>query len=136
MFPTPLALSAGAATLDLLRGRCHATLATLLGTVACAPLPPSAEQVPPSLHQRAWLLQLHALELHAVDLALPMHAESLNSLLVALFADDDALSAPEGAPSGAVGLCCRSCLCCAERHASRGQCLCVPASPLPQAQPL
>jgi hypothetical protein len=74
-------------------------LAPLLGTVACAPLPAAAEQLPPSLHQRAWLLQLHALELHAADPALPQHAESLSNLLVALFGDDDALSAPEGAPA-------------------------------------
>lgn len=90
--------TAGAATLDLLRGR-YAMLAPLLGTVACAPLPAAAEQLPPSLHQRAWLLQLHALELHAADPALPQHAESLSNLLVALFGDDDALSAPEGAPA-------------------------------------
>eukprot|EP00887_Chlorella_sp_A99_P002898 scaffold6.g2898.t1 len=53
----------GAATLGLLRSY-YASLMPLLDLVACAPLPPAAPARASSLHQRAWLLQLHALELH------------------------------------------------------------------------
>lgn len=82
------------ATLDLLRGY-YGLLAPLLDTVACAPLPEPATQRASSLHQRAWLLQLHALELHRADAALAAHGESVEALLAQLFAGD----APRAADS-------------------------------------
>ncbi|KAL4853554.1 Nuclear pore complex protein NUP205 [Chlorella vulgaris] len=77
----------GSATLGLLRGY-YSLLAPLLETVADAPLPQDGEQCASSLHQRAWLLQCHALELHRADAALAHHAESLGALLAALFSSE------------------------------------------------
>ena len=42
-----------------------------------------------SLHQRAWLLQLMALELHFADAAIPQHRQSISTLLEALFIPPD-----------------------------------------------
>lgn len=73
--------------MGLLRGY-YSLLAPLLETVADAPLPQDGEQCASSLHQRAWLLQCHALELHRADAALAHHAESLGGLLAALFSSE------------------------------------------------
>ena len=89
------------ATLDLLRGY-YDMLAPLLDSVACAPLPEGAAQRASSLHQRAWLLQLHALELHRADVALSHHEESVQALLAKLFAPD-APSAANGEQPGVAG---------------------------------
>ena len=76
----------GPATLDLLRGY-YATLGPLLDLLACAPLPPPPARAP-SLHSRAWLLQLLALELHRAEPAVAQQRESVEGLLAALFVPD------------------------------------------------
>lgn len=43
-----------------------------------------------ALHQRAWLLQLAALELHTADAAVPQHREALEELLATLLLPQDA----------------------------------------------
>lgn len=43
-----------------------------------------------ALHQRAWLLRLAALELHAADAALPAHRAALEELLTVLLLPHDA----------------------------------------------
>jgi hypothetical protein len=86
----------GPATLDLLRAY-HATLLPLLDTVACAPLGEGPARAA-SLHQRAWLLHLLALELHRADPAVPRQRDSAATVLDALFAPDVA-----GAAGGAAG---------------------------------
>lgn len=88
----------GIAMLDLLRGY-YAMLAPLLDSVACAPLPEGPVQRASSLHQRAWLLQLQALELHRADVALGPHRESVEALLAHLFA----LDAPDASEGGGMG---------------------------------
>ena len=79
---------AGDATLGLLRSPPYAMLSSLLDSMACSPLPQSATGRASALHQRAWLLQLHALELHRAEAALGHHADSLQGLLTRLFASD------------------------------------------------
>jgi Nuclear pore complex scaffold, nucleoporins 186/192/205 len=74
----------GPAMLDLLRSY-HGVLLPLLDTVACAPFPTSAPIRAASLHQRAWLLQLFALELRRADPVLGAQKESLKSILSSLF---------------------------------------------------
>jgi hypothetical protein len=86
----------GPATLDLLRAY-HATLLPLLDTVACAPLDDCPARAA-SLHQRAWLLHLFALELHRADPAVPRQRDSAAAALAALFTPDDA-----GAAGGVAG---------------------------------
>ena len=79
---------AGDATLGLLRSPPYAMLSSLLDSMACTPLPQGATGRASALHQRAWLLQLHALELHRAEAALGHHADSLQGLLTRLFAAD------------------------------------------------
>ena len=78
----------GPATLELLRSY-HGVLVPLLDTVACAPLPPPGPGRAASLHQRAWLLQLFALELHRADPVISLEQESLQMVLQALFGQEE-----------------------------------------------
>ncbi|KAL4457392.1 hypothetical protein ABPG75_012257 [Micractinium tetrahymenae] len=89
----------GIATLDLLRGY-YSMLSPLLDSVACAPLPEGPVPRASSLHQRAWLLQLHALELHRADVALSHHGESVELLLRELFAPEASDAAADGMGQG------------------------------------
>ncbi len=107
---------AGPPLLDLLRA--ERVLPDQLAALAALPLPPHVRPPPPcarprrrmglppaaspehpraqgperatALHQRAWLLQLAALELHSADAALPAHREALEELLAVLFLPADA----------------------------------------------
>lgn len=81
-------LDTGAAMLDLLRSY-HGVLVSLLEDVACAPLPPTGPERAASLHQRAWLLQLFALELRRADPAVGAELNSLQQLLSALFGQSE-----------------------------------------------
>jgi nuclear pore complex protein Nup205 len=86
----------GPAMLDLLRSY-HGVLVPLLDTVACSQLPASASVRAASLHQRAWLLQLFALELRRADPVLGAQKESLKTILSSLFfgqSEDNAASLP------------------------------------------
>ncbi|KAL4441042.1 hypothetical protein ABPG77_010473 [Micractinium sp. CCAP 211/92] len=89
----------GIATLDLLRGY-YSMLSPLLDSVACAPLPEGPVPCASSLHQRAWLLQLHALELHRADVALSLHSESVEMLLRELFSPEAPNAATDGMGQG------------------------------------
>ena len=55
-----------------------------------------------SLHQRAWLLQLIALELHFADAAIPQHRHSISTLLEALFIPPDCPGQPSLKPVSGV----------------------------------
>jgi hypothetical protein len=88
----------GPAMLDLLRSY-HGVLVPLLDTVACAHLPASAPVRAASLHQRAWLLQLFALELRRADPVVGNQKESLKSILSSLFSGQSEESSTGGVPS-------------------------------------
>lgn len=86
----------GPAMLDLLRSY-HGVLIPLLDNVACSQLPASASVRASSLHQRAWLLQLFALELCQADPVLGPQKESLKTILSSLFfgqVEDSAANVP------------------------------------------
>jgi len=73
---------------DLLRAF-HSSLAPLVAQVACAPLPNNPDFTVASLHQRAWLLQLLALQLHHADVGIASHREGIEGVLLALFGNSD-----------------------------------------------
>lgn len=83
---------AGPATVDLLRAY-YSSMVPMLAGVACLPLPTSPAASIAALHQRAWLLELFALQLHNTDTAVPSHLEGAEHVLRALFTgshgDDD-----------------------------------------------
>lgn len=86
----------GPAMLDLLRSY-HGVLAPLLDSVACSQLPAAASVRAASLHQRAWLLQLFALELRRADPVLGAQKQSLKTILSSLFfchSEDTAANLP------------------------------------------
>ncbi|XP_058074466.1 nuclear pore complex protein NUP205 [Magnolia sinica] len=78
-------------TMDLLSARKYQFFSMHLDTIGVAPLPKRNNNQAlriSSLHQRAWLLKLLALELHAGDVDAPMHREACLSILAQIFVDD------------------------------------------------
>jgi len=86
--------------LPVLRGPQCTMLVSQLDAVVCAPLPEASPDRAASLHARAWLLQLYALELHVADTAIPAHTESIRRLLAELF--DPAAANDSGTAAGIV----------------------------------
>ncbi|XP_077210823.1 nuclear pore complex protein (DUF3414) isoform X2 [Tasmannia lanceolata] len=71
-------------TMDLLSTKKYQFFSMHLDTIGVAPLPKRNNNQAlriSSLHQRAWLLKLLALELHACDMAAPKHREACLSIL-------------------------------------------------------
>ncbi|KAK4781282.1 hypothetical protein SAY87_017388 [Trapa incisa] len=78
-------------TMDLLGTKKYHFFVYHLDTIGLAPLPKrSGDQALriSSLHQRAWLLKLLALELHAGDINSSIHRETCNRILSHLFGQD------------------------------------------------
>ncbi|XXG47855.1 hypothetical protein AAC387_Pa02g2424 [Persea americana] len=78
----------GGPTMDLLSIRRYHFFSMHLDTIGVAPLPKRNNNQTlriSSLHQRAWLLKLLALELHAGDMALPAHREACLSILAQIY---------------------------------------------------
>uniref|UniRef100_A0A5B7BQC9 Nuclear pore complex protein NUP205 n=1 Tax=Davidia involucrata TaxID=16924 RepID=A0A5B7BQC9_DAVIN len=78
-------------TMDLLSNKKYQFFVKHLDTIGVAPLPKrnstQALRIS-SLHQRAWLLKLLAIELHAGDMASPSHREACQSILAHTFGQD------------------------------------------------
>ncbi|KAI4380661.1 hypothetical protein MLD38_006828 [Melastoma candidum] len=75
-------------TMDLLANRRYQFFVQHLDTIGTAPLPKrmyNQQMRINSLHQRAWLLKLLALELHAADIGISSHRETCQKILVHLF---------------------------------------------------
>eukprot|EP01018_Ginkgo_biloba_P012319 Gb_31636 [translate_table: standard] len=80
-----------AATVDLLRSEKYEFFSKHLDTFACAPLPKRNNNQAlriSNLQQRAWLLKILALELHASDMDVITHRESCRRLISRLFLQD------------------------------------------------
>lgn len=77
--------STGPAMMDVLRGY-YGSLTSLVEDVACAPMPTSMPGVrTASLHQRAMVLHILALQLHHADEAVLSHRDSVHQILSSLF---------------------------------------------------
>ncbi|XP_010250099.1 PREDICTED: nuclear pore complex protein NUP205 [Nelumbo nucifera] len=77
--------------LDLLSNKKYRFFLKHLDTIAIAPLPKRNNNQAlriSSLHQRAWLLKLLALELHAADLTVTTHREACSNILAQIFGCD------------------------------------------------
>ncbi|XP_020537054.1 nuclear pore complex protein NUP205 isoform X2 [Jatropha curcas] len=75
-------------TMDLLSSKKYQFFVKHLETIGVAPLPKRNSNQPlriSSLHQRAWLLKLLAVELHSGDMGSPSHREACQSILAHLF---------------------------------------------------
>lgn len=81
----------GGPTMDLLSNKKYQCFVKHLETIGVAPLPKrnstQALRIS-SLHQRAWLLKLLAIELHTADMANSSHREACQSILAHLFGLD------------------------------------------------
>ncbi|KAL5729570.1 hypothetical protein ACHQM5_002502 [Ranunculus cassubicifolius] len=78
-------------TMDLLSNKKYQFFLKHLHTIGTAPLPKRSNNQPQrisSLHQRAWLLKLLALELHAGDMTVPTHREACLNILTQVFIRD------------------------------------------------
>ncbi|KAF8393226.1 hypothetical protein HHK36_021467 [Tetracentron sinense] len=78
-------------TMDLLSNKKYQFFIKHLDTVGVAPLPKRNNNQAiriSSLHQRAWLLKLLALELHAADMTASTHREACQSILAQIFGQD------------------------------------------------
>ncbi|OMO57831.1 Nuclear pore complex protein, partial [Corchorus olitorius] len=78
-------------TMDLLSNKKYHFFVKHLDTIGVAPLPKRNNNQAlriSSLHQRAWLLKLLAVELHAAYLSSPHHREACQSILGHLFGQD------------------------------------------------
>ncbi|TYG60130.1 hypothetical protein ES288_D07G043800v1 [Gossypium darwinii] len=78
-------------TLDLLSNKKYHFFVKHLDSVGVAPLPKRNSNQAlriSSLHQRAWLLKLLAVELHAAYMSSPHHREACQSILAYLFGQD------------------------------------------------
>ncbi|XP_059431872.1 nuclear pore complex protein NUP205 isoform X3 [Corylus avellana] len=77
-----------APTMDLLSGKKYQFFIKHLDTIGVAPLPKRNSNQAlriSSLHQRAWLLKLLAIELHAGDMSSSNHREACHNILAHLF---------------------------------------------------
>ncbi|KAK6945090.1 Nucleoporin Nup186/Nup192/Nup205, partial [Dillenia turbinata] len=91
-------------TMDLLSSKRYQFFMKHLDSIGTAPLPKRSSHQTlriSSLHQRAWLLKLLAVELHAGDMTSSTHRESCQSILIhifgldqAKFGTDDSVSCP------------------------------------------
>ncbi|KAF2282365.1 hypothetical protein GH714_043827 [Hevea brasiliensis] len=75
-------------TMDLLSNKKYQFFVKHLETFGVAPLPKRNSNLPlriSSLHQRAWLLKLLAVELHSGDMSTPTHKEACQNILAHLF---------------------------------------------------
>lgn len=80
-----------APSMDLLSSRKYQFFIKHLNTIGVAPLPKRTSNQTlrvSSLHQRAWLLKLLAIELHAGDMSSSNHRESCHNILAHLFGGD------------------------------------------------
>ncbi|XVF88378.1 hypothetical protein PTKIN_Ptkin19aG0046000 [Pterospermum kingtungense] len=78
-------------TMDLLSNKKYHFFIKHLDTIGVAPLPKRNNNQAlriSSLHQRAWLLKLLAIELHAAYVSAPHHREACQSILAHLFGQD------------------------------------------------
>ncbi|XP_022729594.1 nuclear pore complex protein NUP205 isoform X10 [Durio zibethinus] len=78
-------------TMDLLSNKKYHFFVKHLDTIGVAPLPKRNNNQGlriSSLHQRAWLLKLLAIELHAAYVSSPHHRETCQSILAHLFGQD------------------------------------------------
>ncbi|XP_048332084.1 nuclear pore complex protein NUP205 [Ziziphus jujuba] len=78
-------------TMDLLSNKKYQFFVKHLDIIGVAPLPKrnSSQALRiSSLHQRAWLLKLLAIELHAGDMSVSSHREACQSILVQLFGQE------------------------------------------------
>lgn len=78
-------------TMDLLSNKKYQFFLKHLHTVGVAPLPKRSNNQTlriSSLHQRAWLLKLLALELHTGDMTVPTHREACQIILTHIFSRD------------------------------------------------
>ncbi|XP_022752181.1 nuclear pore complex protein NUP205-like [Durio zibethinus] len=78
-------------TMDLLRNKKYHFFVTHLDTIGVAPLPKRNSNQAlriSSLHQKAWMLKLLAIELHAAYVSSPDHREACQSILAHLFGQD------------------------------------------------
>ncbi|TYJ97812.1 nuclear pore complex protein NUP205 [Cucumis melo var. makuwa] len=73
--------------IDLLSNKKYYFFVKHLDTIGVVPLPKRNNHTlrVSSLHQRAWLLKLLAIELHAADLSSPIHREACQSILAHLY---------------------------------------------------
>ncbi|CAN0838668.1 Nuclear pore complex protein NUP205 [Linum grandiflorum] len=78
-------------TMDLLSNKKYQFFIKHVGTIGVAPLPKRNNNQPlriSSLHQRAWLLKLIAIELHSGYQDFPSHREACQSILSHIFGGD------------------------------------------------
>lgn len=78
-------------TMDLLSNKKYQYFLKHLHTIGVAPLPKRSNNQAlriSSLHQRAWLLKLLALELHTGDTSVPTHREACQHILTQIFNRD------------------------------------------------
>ncbi|KAK9269394.1 hypothetical protein L1049_001167 [Liquidambar formosana] len=78
-------------TMDLLSNKKYQFFVKHLDTIGIAPLPKRNSNQGlriSSLHQRAWLLKLLAMELHAGDMSSSTHRETCQSILAHIFGQD------------------------------------------------
>ncbi|XP_022938219.1 nuclear pore complex protein NUP205 isoform X2 [Cucurbita moschata] len=76
--------------MDLLSNKKYYFFVKHLDTIGVVPLPKRNNHTlrVSSLHQRAWLLKLLAIELHAADLSSPIHREACQSILAHLYGQE------------------------------------------------
>ncbi|KAM1173424.1 hypothetical protein ACFX13_026753 [Malus domestica] len=82
----------GGPTVDLLSSKKYQFFIKHLDTIGVAPLPKRNNNQAlriSSLHQRAWLLRLLAIELHVGDANIPTHRETCLSILAHLFGQEN-----------------------------------------------
>ncbi|KAM3012969.1 hypothetical protein FF2_025890 [Malus domestica] len=82
----------GGPTMDLLSSKKYQFFIKHLDTIGVAPLPKRNNNQAlriSSLHQRAWLLRLLAIELHVGDVNIPTHRETCLSILAHLFGQEN-----------------------------------------------
>ncbi|XP_009364040.2 nuclear pore complex protein NUP205 [Pyrus x bretschneideri] len=82
----------GGPTMDLLSSKKYQFFIRHLDTIGVAPLPKRNNNQAlriSSLHQRAWLLRLLAIELHVGDVNIPTHRETCLSILAHLFGQEN-----------------------------------------------
>ncbi|CAI9100148.1 OLC1v1037088C1 [Oldenlandia corymbosa var. corymbosa] len=84
-------------TMDLLSSKKYQFFVKHLDTFAISPLPKRNNQALriSSLHQRAWLLKLLAIELHGADTASSSHREACQCVLTQLFGFDNSESSTD-----------------------------------------
>lgn len=89
-------------TMDLLSNKKYQFFVKHLDTVGVAPLPKRNSNQAlriSSLHQRAWLLKLLAIELHAGDMSSGLHRDACQSILTCVFGCDAAEFGADGITS-------------------------------------